>query len=77
MATFADLLRLMHAHRVPLPEALVLAADASGDQTLSRGARQIASRLEAGAKLKSRSDLPVGFPPLLGWSLLTGSDKRE
>jgi type II secretory pathway component PulF len=76
MATFADLLRLMYAHRVPLPEALVLAADASGDQALSRGTRQIAGRLEAGEILKSRSDLPAGFPPLLGWSLLTGAGQE-
>ncbi len=76
MATFADLLRLMHVHRVPLPEALVLAADASGDSTLSCGARQIATRLEAGEVLKSRNELPASFPPLLGWSLLTGAGQE-
>lgn len=75
-ATFADLLRLMHLHRVPLPEALVLAADASGDRTLSHGAREIAGRLEAGAVLRSRNDLPAGFPPLLGWSLMTGAGQE-
>ena len=36
MATFADLLRLMNDHQVPMPEAVVLAADASGDRALGR-----------------------------------------
>ena len=34
MATFAELLRLMNDHQVPMPEAVVLAADASGDRAL-------------------------------------------
>jgi type II secretory pathway component PulF len=73
MATFAELLRLMNDHQVPMPEAVVLAADASGDRVLSRGARQIAERLESGAVLRTRSELPLEFPPLLGWSLVSGA----
>jgi type II secretory pathway component PulF len=73
MATFAELLRLMNDHQVPMPEAVVLAADASGDRGLSRGARQIAKRLESGAVLRTRSELPDEFPPLLGWSIVSGT----
>ena len=73
MATFAELLRLMNDHQVPMPEAVVLAADASGDRALSQGARQIAERLEGGEVLRGRSDLPVEFPPLLGWSIVFGA----
>jgi len=73
MATFAELLRLMHEQQVPMPEAVVLAADASGDRVLSRGARQIAARLESGAVLRTRNELPADFPPLLGWSIVTGA----
>ena len=73
MATFAELLRLMNDHQVPMPEAVVLAADASGDRVLSRGARQIAERLESGAVLRTRNELPIEFPPLLGWSIVTGA----
>lgn len=73
MATFAELLRLMNDHQVPMPEAVVLAADASGDRVLSRGAREIAKRLESGAVLRTRSELPDEFPPLLGWSIVTGT----
>ena len=73
MATFAELLRLMNDHQVPMPEAMVLAADASGDRMLSRGAREVAECLERGAVLRSRSELPDAFPPLLAWSIVTGA----
>jgi general secretion pathway protein F len=73
MATFADLLRLMNDHQVPMREAIVLAADASGDRSLSRSARHIAKRLERGEVIKGREDLPTSFPPLLAWSVLTGA----
>jgi general secretion pathway protein F len=73
MATFAELLRLMNEHRVPMPEAVVLAADASGDRALSQGARQIAKRLEGGEVFRGRHDLPSEFPPLLGWSIVSGT----
>ena len=72
MATFAELLRLMDRHEVPMPEAMVLAADASGDGGLSRAARTIAQRLEGGAVFRSRDELPQAFPPLLGWSIVSG-----
>jgi type II secretory pathway component PulF len=70
MATFAELLGLLDEHRVPLPQAIVLAADASGDRNMSRGARVIAERVERGERVTRREDLPSSFPPLLGWSLL-------
>ncbi|MHB0956961.1 MAG: type II secretion system F family protein [Pirellulaceae bacterium] len=73
MATFAELLRLMNDHRIPMPEAVVLAADASGDRALSQGARQIARRLEGGEVFRGRDDLPATFPPLLGWSIVSGA----
>ena len=36
MATFSEILALLHQHDVPLPDALVLAAEASGDATMAR-----------------------------------------
>jgi type II secretory pathway component PulF len=72
LATFAELLKLMHDHQVPLPEAVVLAADASGDRALGQSARELARRLESGAVLSRRSDLPGDFPSLVGWSLVAG-----
>ncbi len=73
LAMFAELLKLMHDQQVPMSEALVLAADATGDSGLGQSARQLAERLEGGAVLTRRSDLPAGFPPLVGWSLLAGA----
>ncbi len=72
LATFAELLKLMHDQRVPLPESLVLAADATGDRGLGQSAREVARRLEGGTVLTRRSDLPADFPPLVGWSLMAG-----
>ncbi len=76
MATFAELLRLMDQHQVPLPEAIILAADASGDRGLSQAARTIAQQLEQGKVFRSRDDLPAALPPLLGWSIVSGTGRR-
>jgi len=73
MATFAELLALMNQHEVPMPEAIVLAADASGDRGLAEASREIARRVSNGEKLRDRRDLPAHFPPLLGWSIVSGS----
>jgi hypothetical protein len=48
MASFADVLRLLVEHRVPLPEALSLAGDATGDRRLAAGARQMAEQIARG-----------------------------
>ena len=72
MATFAEVLGLLDEHEVPLPEAIVLAADASGDRGLSGAVRTIAQQLEKGETFSRREDLPSAFPPLLGWSILSG-----
>jgi general secretion pathway protein F len=77
MATFAELLSLLDKHQVPLPEAIVLAADASGDRALSGAARKIAQRLQTGETFAHRHDLPAAFPPLLGWSIVAGMGHRS
>ena len=45
LATFAEVLSLMVRQEIPLDESLVLAADASGDQSLRTDAQQLADRL--------------------------------
>lgn len=72
MATFAELLELLDEHEVPLPKAIVLAADASGDRALIQASRTIAQRLENGETIQRREELPMAFPPLLGWSIVSG-----
>jgi general secretion pathway protein F len=75
MASFSDVLRLLIEHRVPLPEALVLAGEASGDRRLEQHARGMAERLERGERAATAHAGHVGFPPLLAW-LLTGGARE-
>ena len=75
MATFAEVLGLLEEHDVPLHEAIVLAADSSGDRPLSDAARSVAQRLKNGETLTRREDIPNAFPPLLGWSVLCGMER--
>jgi len=63
LAAFAEMLALLVEQQVALPEAVRLAADASGDANLERGSRQLAASIEAGA---APANLEA-FPPLLGW----------
>jgi general secretion pathway protein F len=70
-ANFAELLALLVEHRVPLPEALPLAASAAGDASLRRAAAAVAESSRAGQPLRegvARSTVP----PLLGWLMATG-----
>jgi len=69
MATFSEVLALLHQHEVPLPDALVLAAEASGDATMARDTREFSAQLKAGHVVQRRADLPASLPPLLAWSV--------
>lgn len=77
MATFAEVLALLVKQQVPMHDSVVLAAEASGDRALAKASRQIAERLRRGEVLKRREDLPAGFPPMLGWLLMTGSRQPD
>lgn len=48
ISTFADLGAGLMAHDVPLDQAIMLAADASGDRRLSQEAQNVVGRLRAG-----------------------------
>jgi len=67
MATLADTLALLIEHHVPYHQALLLAADASGDRRFRDAAGLLAQRLERGEMVASR-DI-AGMPPLLTWLL--------
>jgi general secretion pathway protein F len=68
MGTFADCLALLIEHAVPLPEAVTLAADASGDQRLRAAGHELATRLAGGETGVERLAVS-GMPPLLMWLL--------
>ena len=82
LAAFTDLLALLLENGTPLPEAIVLAANAEGDNRL-RGSAQEFSRLVAAGAPSSNinrdgtSALPqlAGFPPLVSWLLVSGAQQ--
>lgn len=77
MATFADILSLLVRQQVPLGQALLLAAEASGDVGLRQVSQNVADRLESGETLTGREAMPIGFPPVLGWLIASGAQSSE
>jgi type II secretory pathway component PulF len=69
LAAMTDMLSLLTAYGVPLPQAVVLAGDASGDNRLKTASHDLAQRLARGEPVSAA----VGFPPLLAWVLGAGS----
>jgi general secretion pathway protein F len=76
-ASFADLLSLLVEHRVPYPEALVLAGDASGDPALARSCRELSAALANGQSPSAALAGPSAFPPLLRWLIVTGPQQVD
>jgi type II secretory pathway component PulF len=64
-ATFLEILALLVENQTPLPEAITLAAEASGDPAILRVGRQWAAALASGQTLP-RGGEPA-FPPLVHW----------
>jgi len=71
-ANFADLLGLLVEHGVPYPEALGLAAEASGDRSLIRLGRELAAAVERGDPPAVATGADGALSPLLRWLLATG-----
>lgn len=76
-AGFAELLALLLEHRVPYPRAVTLAAEATGNAAMIRGARQLAVAVERGEPAgKALGGLsPKAFRPLLRWTLAAGQEQ--
>jgi general secretion pathway protein F len=76
-AGFAELLSLLLEHRVPYPQAITLAADATGDAAMSRGARQVAAAVERGrSPAEALADVPAGsFRPMLRWAMAASPER--
>jgi type II secretory pathway component PulF len=70
-AGYADLLALLLEHRVAYPQAVELAADATGNPKLIAGARQLASAMQRGEPPdRAARGLPENtFRPLLRWTM--------
>jgi general secretion pathway protein F len=74
-ANFADMLALLLEQRVPYPQALTLAADATGDPRLVRACGDLAGAIERGAPPQTALTDARAFPPLLRWLLATGTQQ--
>ena len=73
-ATFADLLALLIEQQVPLPEAVVLAADATGQPRMQESARHLAAAIAGGQTWTASRELP-GFPTFLKWLMTQGQQQ--
>jgi len=65
LATFSEVLALLIEHAVPMPEALVLAAEASGGTAMRTWAREFAELLRRGEQWSPQST--IGMPTWLAW----------
>ncbi len=74
-ATFAEIFGLLIESDVPIDEALLLAADACGDDDIRESAAQLAARLRDGRTADVSGDC-CGFPPLLRW-LMSSNRQRD
>jgi general secretion pathway protein F len=81
-AGFADTLALLVEHQTPLAEAVVLAAEASGDPRLTLAAKQLAAEIGAGIASSGQEQSAAGraqglteIPPLLRWLIATGGNQ--
>jgi general secretion pathway protein F len=75
LANFADLLATLVANGVPLPESVLLAADATGDSSLRAQARAVSDAAREGQS-GGVSLGRWGFPPYLLW-LVTRQSEQE
>lgn len=75
-AQFADLLALLIEQDVPLPEAIVLAAETTSDLQMEASARAIADATSRGLFVPSGLPGSSGFPPFLHW-LITRREEQK
>jgi general secretion pathway protein F len=88
-AGFAETLALLVEHETPLPEALVLAAETTGDRRLITAARQLATEIAAGRQQPAATSesakandqeygtSPAQLPPMLHWLIRSGVEQKD
>ena len=79
LAAFAEVLALLLRQQVPLPEAVKLAGEASGDASIRSFTSHVARRLADGVKTSSVAphSSPRNFPHVLAWALQTETNQPE
>lgn len=74
-AIFARLMALLLQHQVTLPEALLLAAHATGHTRLIHSAGLLAEAVRAGQSLAGVADRTSGLGRFLRWLIKTGAEQ--
>lgn len=74
-ASFAGLLALLVEHRLPLPEALRLAGNATGGRRIRQMASDVAGDVEAGESLAASLTARRAFPPFMRWMIANGEQQ--
>jgi len=72
VAAFAEILALLVENDAPLPESVVLAAEAAGDRRMIRAAGEVSEALKRGEPWDGRTRADRAFPPMLRWLMTTG-----
>ncbi len=70
-AAFLETLRLLVAQKVPLERALLLSAEATGDQLLIRDAQELAQDVQRGTNAAATTVRFRRLPQLVAWLLTT------
>ena len=68
-SNFCDLLATLLEHQVPLPTAMNLAADATGNTRIHDHMKMIAEEMQSGRSISESLRQRVGIPAYLRWSL--------
>ena len=71
---FCDLLATLLEHQVPLPEAILLAADASGNSTIQSQMTGVVAHLQSGHSIADSMRDRRQIPAYLRWSLATAHE---
>jgi len=71
---FCDLLATLLEHQVPLPEAILLAADATGNTTIHSQMTGVSAELQAGRSIADSVRDRRQIPAYLRWSLATAHE---
>ena len=71
-ANFAGLLALLVEHGVPYPDAIKMAAEATGDRAIIRSGHDLSAAIALGASPDEAMQGGTAFPPLLRWLLAVG-----
>ena len=72
-ANFSQLLAILVEHETPIPEALMLASNATGDKQMIADATRISEQVRKGQDFSASLEEARWFPPFMAWMIRTGA----